>query len=264
MSESLNAPGVVNRVGAVLTAVAGYGSDGARLVDIAESTAIARPTVHRLLADLAAIGYVEQLSTKRYRLGPELFLLGLAAPSPGWDMAALRVVADGLAQASGDTVYVAMKQFDGVHYLLRTSGTYPIRTHVVEVGDTKPFTASYAGIALLAGMDESDRERALANRSFDAPESSLTGGDDADAMLRRAITEVQTRGYCYGTGIVMPGVAGMAAPVTVEGRPPYLAITISAVDDRLPRERAEALAPLLIDAVHQLSSIISTRKELSS
>ena len=253
---------MVNRVGAVLGAVASHGSEGARLVDIANATFIARPTVHRLLADLVAIGYVEQLPSKRYRLGPELFLLGLSAPAPGWDLASIRRVADSLAEYTGDTVYVALRQFDGVHYLLRTSGDYPIRTHVVNVGDTKPFTSSYAGIALLAQMDERDRERAIANRSFDVPESSLTS-INVEAMLRDAIAQVQQRGFCSGTGIVMPGVAGMAAPVLMSDRPAYMAITISAVDDRLPPARIEELAPALLDAARQLASTItfSTRKD---
>lgn len=259
----MDAPGVVNRVGAVLGALASHGSDGARLVDIAGATAIARPTVHRLLADLAGIGYVEQLPSKRYRLGPELFLLGLAAPAPGWDLASIRSVAESLAEETGDTVYVAMKQFDGVHYLLRTSGAYPIRTHVVDVGDTKPFTSSYAGIALLAHMDDRDRERAIANRSFDVPESALVDFDDVEQMLRATIAQVQERGFCSGTGVVMPGVAGMAAPVLVPDRPAYMAITISAVENRLPVERIEELAPALLSAAAQLADVIgvSTRKE---
>ena len=71
----MDTPGVVNRVGAVLGAVALQGDGGARLVDIASETQIPRPSVHRLLADLAAVGYIEQMPNKKYRLGQELINL---------------------------------------------------------------------------------------------------------------------------------------------------------------------------------------------
>ena len=250
-----NPANVVARAAAVLEAVARASADGARLVDLANATGIARPSVHRLLQDLTEVGYISQGEDRLYRLGSGLFMLGLNAPTPGWDLTAIRPIAQHLAELSEDTVYVSVRQFDGVHYLLRTEGAYPIRAQLVDVGDTKPYTSSYSGLALLATLGESEQAKALASRTFDAPEGWL-GETDVDALLRAKIADVDSLGYCGGASVVMPGVAGMAAPILSRTQRPYMAISISAVESRLTPERIAELAPHLLEAARQISLLI--------
>jgi DNA-binding IclR family transcriptional regulator len=246
---------VVARAAAVLEAVARASTEGARLIDLAAATGIARPSVHRLLQDLTDVGYIEQGADRLYRLGSGLFMLGLNAPTPGWDLTAIRPIAQHLAEISEDTVYVSVRQFDGVHYLLRAEGAYPIRAQLVDVGDTKPYTSSYSGLALLATLGESEQGKALASRTFDVPEGWL-GETDVDALLRAKIADVKSIGYCGGASVVMPGVAGMAAPVPSRTRNPYMAVSVSAVESRLTPARMSDLAPHLLEAAQQISLLI--------
>lgn len=250
-----NPANVVTRAAAVLEAVARASAEGARLVDLAQATGIARPSVHRLLQDLTEVGFIEQGTDRLYRLGSGLFMLGLNAPTPGWDLTAIRPIAQNLAELSEDTVYVSVRQFDGVHYLLRTEGAYPIRAQLVDVGDTKPYTSSYSGLALLATLGEGEQAKALEARTFDVPEGWL-GETDIDALLRAKISDVNSLGYCGGASVVMPGVAGMAAPVLSRTQRPYMAISISAVEARLTPERITQLAPDLLEAARQISLLI--------
>ena len=250
-----NPANVVARAAAVLEAVARASAEGARLVDLANATGIARPSVHRLLQDLTEVGYIEQGADRLYRLGSGLFMLGLNAPTPGWDLTAIRPIAAALAEVSEDTVYVAVRQFDGVHYLLRTEGAYPIRAQLVDVGDTKPYTSSYSGLALLSTLGAAEQDKALASRAFDAPEGWL-GDTDVEALLRGKLADVSTQGYCGGASVVMPGVAGMAAPVISRTQRPYMAISISAVEARLTPARMAELAPHLLEAAHEISLLI--------
>jgi DNA-binding IclR family transcriptional regulator len=253
-----SAPGatsVVARTASLLNAVARASADGARLVDLARLTGIARPSVHRLLQDLTEVGYIEQGADRLYRLGSGLFMLGLNAPTPGWDLTAIRPIAERLAEISEDTVYVSVRQFDGVHYLLRTEGAYPIRAQLVDVGDTKPYTSSYSGLALLSTLGASEQETALASRSFDVPEGWL-GDTDVAGLLRAKLADVAALGYCGGASVVMPGVAGMAAPVASRTQRPYMALSISAVEARLTPERIAGLSPHLLEAAHQISLLI--------
>lgn len=245
---------VVARAATILAAVA-RASDGARLVDLAHETGIARPSVHRLLHDLIEVGYITQGDDRLYRLGSDLFLLGLNAPTPGWDLGALRRVASGLADSTGDTVYISIRQFDGVHYLVREEGSYPIRAQLVDVGDTKPYTSSYSGLALLSTQSPGEQDKALNARTFDVPEGWL-GNTDVEALLREKLTDASTNGWCGGLSIVYPGVAGMAALVPTQGRRPYMAISISAVDTRLTAERIDALSTPLLEAANELAHLI--------
>lgn len=257
LSQHDSITGVLPRVHALLTAIAASKGTGGRLKDLAETTGIARPTVHRLLQDLAGVGYVIQLPDRRYCLGPALFWLGLAAPSALPGLPAVRAIAQSLATAVGDTVYVSMREADGVRYVLRTEGDYPIRSHVVSVGETKPFTASYSGLALLATLPAEVQESTLRHIVVDAPEAWASEASLEGAM-RDAIAQVLSRGWCTGTGLVMPGLAGLAAPVPNPHGLPIAAVSISAVDSRLPPERAEQLAPELLAAARRIGDVVST------
>lgn len=250
-------PQLVERIARLLAAVSRQGAAGARLKELALDTGIARPTVHRLLGELAAVGYVQQQPDRRWVLGPALFALGLAAPTPIHDLHAVRRIAQGLADACGDVVYVALRRLDGVHYLLRCEGSYPIRTHLVAAGDTKPLTAGYAGLALLASMDEGEQRQRIQRLALDAPADWLEHNRwGVERSLREKLDEVRRLGYCAGPNVVMPGVAGMAAPVPSRSRAPYMAVSISAVEQRLLPERVRELAPRLLEAATAIGQLI--------
>ncbi|MFF7187623.1 IclR family transcriptional regulator [Streptomyces sp. NPDC008222] len=193
----------------------------------------------------------------RSRISP--YLLGLGAPSPINDFAGIEKVARRLADRTGDTVYVAMRRLDGVHYLTRADGSYPIRAVVVEVGETVPLGATFAGIALLSWHEpEAVEARLLANerlwRTMRAAE--LPDLQDTVAAVRRAIAQVHERGYFFDRDTVMRGVSGMAAPIPSRTADPYMAITISAINDRLPPSRVDELAPLLLEAAREITASI--------
>lgn len=250
-------PQVVERVARILQAISRQGSGGARLKDIAIDAGIARPSVHRILRDLAAVDYVVQGPDRRYELGPALFALGLSAPNPIRNLAGIQRLAQQLADHCGDVVYVALRRFNGVHYLLRAEGSFPIRTHLVSVNDCKPFTATYSGLALLALQDEHERRSAIHRLSLDAPAAWVEKHRrQLERQIRERITEVRTQGYCAGKNIVMPGVAGMAAPIPSAMWPPYMTVSISAIEDRLTAARVKELAPRLLKTARDMSSFI--------
>jgi DNA-binding IclR family transcriptional regulator len=248
---------VVERVALILAALSKSGINGSRLKDLALNTGIARPSVHRILGELADVNLVEKTADRKYTLGSMLFTLGLSAPSPIQNMTAIREVAQDLATLCGDVVYVALRQFNGVHYLVRAEGAYPIRTHLVAVGDTKPFTSSYSGIALLSQMAQPEQQVMINRLELDAPKEWVaTHRNQLRRMLWERIEEVRTLGYCAGPNLVMPGIAGIAAPVPSNTQTPYMTISISAVEQRLNAERIAAIAPRLLEAAQRISQFI--------
>lgn len=250
-------PQVVERVARILGEISRRGAVGARLKDIALDTGIARPSVHRLLGELAAVGFVEQRADRRYALGPAMFALGLSAPNPVRDLAGIRRAAQALADHCGDVVYVGLRKFDGVHYLLRAEGSYPIRTHLVSVNDSKPYTAGYAGLALLASLCEEERAAIIRRLALDAPREWVEQHRHRlEREIREKVDDVLAQGWCGGRNIVMPGIAGMAAPVRSATQPPYMAVSISAIEERLGAERARELAPRLLETARQMANFI--------
>ena len=248
---------VVERASKVLAAVAGYGVVGGRLMDIARDSGIARPTVHRLLQELAAVDYVRQRPDKRYGLGHGIFTLSLSVPSPVRDLNAIEQAAQGLSDQCGDTVYVAIRQFNSVHYLVRTSGSFPIRTHSVEVGDTMPLTSSYSGLVLLLGMDHAAQEELLERLPMDSQsEQWPRDTEEHEAEIRRALSQIKREGYVSGADVVIPGVAGGALAVPSESHRPYVTVSISAVESRLLPERISELVPMLQATAQRISKAI--------
>lgn len=257
MDEPSKVSGVLPRAHTILKTIAAAGPAGIRLKDLTERTALARPTVHRMLQDLAEIGLVSQREDKQYALGPELFWLGLAAPSALPWLPAVRSIAADLARRTQDTVYVTMREAGGVRYLVRVEGDYPLQSRVVSVGELKPFTSSYSGLALLAGLSRETQESALQHIIVDPSEKQGPDLDTLEAMMREALRQVHTQGWCTGPGLVMPGLSGLAAPVPHPMGPPIVAISISAAEFRLTPERAAELAPALLATARAAGAAIA-------
>lgn len=257
----MNEIGVIPRASRILRMLAGSGAVGARLTDITDATGLSRPTAHRILKDLAGEGLVSQdEQSSRYFLGEELTLLALSAPQLTWDLPSLTSVAQSLAEDVGDTVYVSTRTLEGVRYLVRAEGDYPVRALMVDVGEIKPFTSSYSGLALLASSPEDVVIRALAAHLNDAPEGWWEE-QHSESRMREQIVDVMTKGYCGGPGLVLPGVSGMAAPVESQTGIPLLAVSISAIDSRLDEDRIALLAPRLLAATRQISQLVSHQKQ---
>ena len=258
LTEDAESVQVIRRAATILSAIAREGVDGIRLVDIARVTGIARPSVHRMLQNLVAINYVERHSDKLYAIGPALFTLGLAAPNPIMDPILLRALAVELAEATGDTIYVSIRHIDGVHYLMREEGKYPIRAHYIATGDIRAYTNTYSGIALLAHLSENERALALEQLHLNAAADSTAAADPEQmrSVLRQKIADVQRDGYFWGANVVRPGVSGIAAPILSRTTTPYMALSISMVEARLPAERLPDLRARLLDTAKRMSEAI--------
>jgi DNA-binding IclR family transcriptional regulator len=107
-----------------------------RLVDLALVAGIPRPTVHRLLGQLVAVGAVRREGT-RYRLGQSLLGLGTrVSPERRLRVAARRPIAE-LAAASGATVSLSAALGADLVYLDTVDARVPFG-YVFEPGSPVP------------------------------------------------------------------------------------------------------------------------------
>jgi hypothetical protein len=96
-----------------------------RLLDLANATGIPRPTVHRLLQQLIAVGALRREGT-RYRLGASLLGLGArVSPERQLRAAARRPMAE-LAAASGATVSLSAALGEDIVYLDTVDARVPL------------------------------------------------------------------------------------------------------------------------------------------
>lgn len=261
MSPAADTQHVLTRAAQILSTIASAGNGGIRLIDLSERTGIARPSVHRILTELREIGYASQDENRRYHLGPELTLLGVAAPSPVRNVARIRGIAQDLARVTGDTVYVAMRYFDATRYLIRAEGGYPIRAQTVSEGDVLPLTSTYIGQVFLAQLAPADRHQQIAT-VYDEPvnEWAETEPAEHERLVRTALAQMDQQGYIYGSDFALPNISGTAMPVPSAHGPAILAMSISGIHRRFPAERERELVGRLREATRVVAQLTDGAK----
>ncbi|MDU9005950.1 IclR family transcriptional regulator [Sedimentitalea todarodis] len=231
----------IDRAAAVLRALSGADSHGIRLSDVAEATELGKSTVLRLLGALGAVGYVEyDGDAKRYRLGYGLFELGMSARRFHLlDQA--RTVLDRLAAATGDTVFLSVRDSDQALCADRRTGSYPIRSLTLSVGDRRPLGVGAGSLALLAFERDEEINRVLESSKPERKCFERFG----DAALRAMIAATRRDGYSFNDGHIVNAMNAVGVPVLDDSGRVIAALSIAAIRDRMQDPRRAKLVALL-------------------
>ncbi|MFP7569466.1 IclR family transcriptional regulator [Marivita sp. S2033] len=231
----------VGRTALVLRALAEGASQGSRLARVADATDLSKATVLRLLKALIEVGYVEyDEATKLYRLGYALFLLGQSARRLHIiDLA--RASLDRLAFETGDTVFLSIRDGTMAQCVDRRTGSYPIRSLTLSVGDRRPLGVGAGSLALLAFESADEIASVL---TANAAERNAFERFDTDA-LNQMIAAAQRSGYAYNDGRIVAAMNAVGVPVMDgEGRV-AAAISVAAIHERMNPERRQMIVDLL-------------------
>ncbi len=161
-------------------------------VQIAKELNLTRSNVHRLLATLQDLGYVEEVKEKVYNLTFKLFELGNTVP-------ALRTLVDvsrpsmlRLSQKTGYTVNSAVLYQNEVLYIDKVETISPLRFDSA-IGHSEPLYATSLGKVLLAFMDNDASESIISSLVF-TPSTPNTITDLNE--LRAEIDKVRKNRLC--------------------------------------------------------------------
>jgi IclR family acetate operon transcriptional repressor len=223
----------------------------AGVTELGDHLGVSPSTAHRMARTLCDVGFVAQDSrTERYHLGPALIPLGRAAEArSGFDM--LRGDLEDLAQATGESVSLGVRQGSTVLVVLRVASPHPLRFDQ-EPGSRVPIHASAMGKALLA---------------FSAPGSGrprrLEGFTDATitdpAALEAELDEVRRRGWALNDEERNAGVRAVAVPLLDERRSPLAAIAVQGPTLRMTDERVTELAATALGRAQQMARQLTGR-----
>lgn len=233
----------VRRALAVLRLVATGQDRGVRLTDVAQMSGLTAPTAHRLLQVLMDETAVEQdPDTRRYRMGHEITLLGLARPAG----LAIRALAEpylsALAAELGDTVFLSVKHGADSVCIGRYLGSHPIQVLSIDVGARRPLGASVSGIALLSGL--APREAASLTQT-NAARLQVLGR--SVKQVQAAVEAARRQGHVYVAQGVMPGTSALAVPVADGSGAVVGAVSVATLSARLQRDRVRtALAAIQV------------------
>jgi len=240
----------VRRAIAILRLIACGQERGVRLVDLVHMSGLNHPTVHRLLQTLVQEHVIEQdPQTRRYLMGTEIKLLGLARPRrlPLLTVAA-PYLAD-LAEHVGDTVFLSIRHGHDSICIARETGRYPIQILSIEVGVRRPLGVGVSGIALLSCLPQADSAALI-----QANAARLTVmGERTEDLLER-VAQARERNMAHAPAGLMPGTSAVAIPVRDVHGAPLAAVTVTAMADRLSAARLSYVVQSMRTSARSIAS----------
>ena len=232
---------------AVIHAVA----DGCRdLKALCARTGIARSTVHRLASLLVRERYLRSISGSGYALGPRLIELGFQARAELSLVELARPHLEALAQSTGETIHLAVRDGDEVLYLDKIAGTHGLEMRS-RVGQRMPLAYTGVGKALLLDAQESEWLRV-----FEAgqPAARLCGPGLCWPDFVARMRSYAQGGYAYDLEDNEPSVRCVAAPVRAAGGAIVAGLSVSSTVPYLSLQRMEQLRPGVQAAAAAVSS----------
>ncbi|WP_126639737.1 IclR family transcriptional regulator [Embleya hyalina] len=182
------------------------------LAQIVRRSGLPKSTAHRVLAMLVEVGAVEQHSDG-YRMGLRMFSFGTLPPEVALRDAAL-VHLEELHRVTGQTLHLAILRDGHAVYLEKLRSRRYDRSPAL-VGGRLPAHCTAIGKAMLAHSTEHTVAEVLAAPLERRTTHSLT----SPALIRRHLTTIRTVGYAVDREEAVDGMACVAVPVLVDGRP---------------------------------------------
>jgi IclR family transcriptional regulator, acetate operon repressor len=233
----------------LLEALADAGGE-AGVSELAGRTGLAPGTIHRLVRTLLHAGYLRQLPSRRYALGPRLVRLGDSATRMLGRWAAPVLVE--LVEALGETANLAVLDGDHAVYVAQVPSPHSVRVFA-EIGRRVPVHCTGVGKALLSALPPAGADAVLARTGLPA----VTAATITDpARMRAELAAARARGYATDEGEQELGVRCVAVPVV--GPHGAVALSVSGPRDRLDEAALLRAVPLVVAAGERLRAALAT------
>lgn len=232
-------------------------ADGLTLTAIAERLDLPVSTVHRLLATLAAHGWVEaQAADQTWAIGVEAFRVGQAFSRRMTPIAAARPVMRDLMEATGETANLGIFEGGDAVFVAQVESREPIRAFF-RAGERRAAHASGIGKALLAARPPAEVTRWLRGRVLEG----FTAGTITTAeALVADLAATRVRGFSIDDEERSPGMRCIAAAIFDEAGEAVAGLSISGPTQRLDRASLERLGPMVRAAADRVTAAIGGRR----
>ncbi len=211
-----------------------------RPISVAELTpalGIDRSSVFRLANTLRMRGFLIQLPSKEYVLGPAVRRLANSFRwSRGLEQIARPHVA-ALAAATGETTHLVIREGRQALFVDHEMAAQPVGVSVSS-GRCEPLHCTAVGKALIADFEREELEKLLGDEPLPAPTRRAIR---SVAELAKECRRTRRRGYAIDDEEFHKGVRCVASPIRDGSGQVIAAIGISAPVDRLSERRCEKL-----------------------
>ncbi|QMU96587.1 IclR family transcriptional regulator [Microbacterium esteraromaticum] len=239
----------VERVFELLELVTDAGGD-VTLSELASSTDLPLPTIHRLLRTLVSLGYARQLPNRRYALGPRLIRIGEGASRQFGALA--RPQLKGLVDQLGESANMAVLDGNMVVYVAQVPSLHSMRMFT-EVGRRAHTHDTGVGKAILAQLPD-DTVRSIVTRAGMPTPTEFSIGD-VDALIAE-LDRIRERGYAIDDQEQEIGVRCFS--MAVPDAPTPTAVSVSGPISRVDDAFGDRAVPMLRKAAEAISAELAS------
>jgi DNA-binding IclR family transcriptional regulator len=233
------------------------GSAGVR--EMATALKMAPSGVHRLLSILVDDGLVRRApEDARYSIGIELYrLANIAAAKAPIRRVALKHMRR-LVDACNETAVLAVCDRSRLEMLFVASveSSHPLR-YMIELNKWLPMHVGAAGLAIMAFLN-ADEIASVIERTRLSPVTTLSITEPY--RLKIELEKIRKNGFASTKGQIIPGAAGLAAPIFGSGGEVLGDISLTIPELRLAQGGEEKLVELLIECTARITEEIGGRR----
>jgi DNA-binding IclR family transcriptional regulator len=220
-------------------------------VGLSELTALIgmpKSSTHRYMATLQSVGLAERTGEDRFRLGTRVIELAGSFLANSDLRSACQATLDELAEMTGETIHLAVPSGTDVVYIAKVESkhTLGMSSHI---GARLPMYCTSLGKAILAFSRPQLLKSVLAERRQSRTHQTIT----SSKALKAELLTIHFQGFALDNEENEAGICCVGAPILNYTGNAIAAISISGPCERMKRERAFQLGPLLWESTQRVS-----------
>jgi IclR family pca regulon transcriptional regulator len=231
------------------------------IADIADELCLSRPTTHRYVITLMALGYLEQGASRKYRLGLHVTDLGMSALNSTGLREHAHPYLDELREQTSYTTSLGALDATDVLFVDRLRSFRRGRRKLdldLDAGSRLPAYCTAMGKLLLANLPATEQRGLIAQMKLGKCGPNTITSKKA---LREEFDEIQAAGIAVDDQEFAPEMYAIAAPVRNQARDVVAAVALAAHSSMISlQELVDALGPHLVSTADRISARLGYRR----
>lgn len=232
------------------------------IAEIADKLGISRSTTHRYAITLVALGFLDQDTSRKYRLGLRVNDLGMSALNSTGLRGHTRPYLDALRHRTSYTAGLSVLDRWEILYVERARsfrhGQYKLDLNLGP-GSRLPAYCTAMGKVLLASLPEAEQRELI-----DETELVLRGPNTitSEKDLRVELEQVLENGMAANDEELVPGLVSIACPIRRKNREVVAAVNLAAHTSMISLEDMEIqFLPDLLATADSISARVKLRRD---
>jgi IclR family transcriptional regulator, pca regulon regulatory protein len=204
------------------------------IADLADQLGMSRSTTHRYVVTLLELGYLEQDTQRKYRLGLRVTDLGMSAINSIGLHEHSHPCLEELRQRTSYTVSLAVLDGTDILYVDRVRSFHRAQTDTdfgLAPGSRLPAYCTAMGKVLLANLSDAEQHRLLSSMKLTKRTPNTITNKTA---LRQELAQIRDDGLAVNDQELAPEMHSIAAPVRDDAREVVAAVNMAATTSAIP------------------------------